>query len=115
MTIQPRGRLAVDRGIQHPAPGRAGLTGEHEQAGGIAADPVADVGETLEVLVGRQLPVRAQRLGIDPAAELAERGVGVDGDHPVLPQLREHRTDRGGHGGLAYPTLLVGNSEDSGL
>jgi hypothetical protein len=56
--------------------------------------------------VGSQLPVRALRLRVDAATELAERGVGVDGHHPiVLAQLGEHRTDACRHRGLADAAL----------
>jgi len=38
---------------------------------------------------------------VDPGTQLAERGVGVDGHHPViLTQLREDRPDAGRDDGL---------------
>ena len=106
MAVQPGGGLAVDRGIQHPSAGRARFPGQHEQPGGVVADPGAHVGEGVEVLVGRQLPVRARGVRVDAAAELAEGGVGVDGHHPVvLAELGEDRAHAGGDGGLADAAL----------
>ena len=105
MPVQPGDRLAVDGRVQHPAAGGVGLAGQHEQARGVVPHPVPDIGEGLQMLVGGQLPVRAHNFGVDPAAELAEGGVGVDGHHPVLAQFGENRTDGGGHGGLTHAAL----------
>ena len=63
-------------------------------------------------------PVSSQyeplRPGIDPTAQPAERGVRIDGDHPVLPaQLGENGPDTGGDCRLAdtafaqHPHLVV--------
>ena len=106
MTIEASGRLAVDGRVEHPAPRRCRLTREHEQPGGVVSDPAAHIGERLQVLIAGQLPERPLSFRVDAAAELAERGVGVHGDHPVvLPQLREHRSDDGRHRGLAGASL----------
>ncbi len=106
MLVQPRGGLAVDGRVEHPSPGGAGFTGEHEQARGVVADAAAHVGEGVEVLVGRQLPVRTRRVRIDTAAELAERGVGVDSDDAVvLAQFGEDRADTGRDGRLSDAAL----------
>ena len=104
--VQPRRGLAVDGGVEHPSPRRAGLAREHEQARGVVADPAAHVGERVEVLVGGQLPVRTRGVRVDAAAELAERGVGVDGHHAVvLAQLGEDRADAGRDGRLTDAAL----------
>ena len=58
------------------------------------------------MLVGRQLPVGALRPGVDAAAELPERRIGVyRHDAVVLAQLGENRSDAGGHRGLSDPAL----------
>ena len=58
------------------------------------------------MLIGRQLPIGALRPGVDAAAELAERGVGIDRDHAVvLAQFGENRTDAGRDRRLADSAL----------
>ena len=106
VAVETRRRLAIDRGIQHTAARRGRLARENEQARRVVTHPAAHIGERLEVLVGRQFPVGALRLRVDAAAQLAERGVGVDGHHPVvLAQLGEHRPDTGRHGRLPDAAL----------
>ena len=106
MAVQPRGGFAVDRRIKHMPPGGGRLTGQHEQPGDVVADPVAHVGEGVEVLVGGQVPVRADGVRVHPCPQLAERGVGVDGHHPVvLAQFGEDGADTGRDRGLADPAL----------
>ena len=84
MAVQAGRGFPVDGRVEHPAAGRCGLAGQNEQTGRVAADAVADVGEGLQMLIGGQFPERALCSRVDPAAELAERGVGVDGDDAVV-------------------------------
>ena len=51
--------LAVDRRIKDMPPGGGSLTGQHKQPGSVVSDLAAHVGERVEVLVGGQVPVRA--------------------------------------------------------
>jgi hypothetical protein len=45
---------------------------------------------------------------VDPGTQLAERGVGVDGHHPVIvADLREDRPHAGRDGGFADPGRRV--------
>ena len=92
MAVQAGRGFPVDGRVEHPATGRCGLPGQNEQTGGVAADAVTDVGERLQMLIGGQFPERGLCPRVDPAAELAECGVGVDGDDAVvLTELGEHR------------------------
>ena len=65
-------------------PGGGSLTGQHKQPGSVVSDLAAHVGERVEVLVGGQVPVRADCARVHPGTEFAERGVGVDGHHGVV-------------------------------
>ena len=52
----------------------------------------------------RQLVKQLDSTRVDPGTQLAERGVGVDGHHPViLADLREDRPCAGRDGGFADP------------
>ena len=71
---------------------------------GVGADLGAHVGEGVEVVISGQVPIGADRVGVDPGRQLAERGVGVDGHHPViLADLREAQPCAGRDGGFADP------------
>ena len=105
MPVEAHGGLPVDRRIENPS-AAATFTREHEQARGIAAHPGEHLGERLQVLVLRQLPVGPVGPRVDPAAQPAECGVGVHGDDPVTAaQFGQHRSDAGGHRRFADTTL----------
>src|SRR6185312_2211601 len=95
-----------DRGIEHAARARGRFTAEHVKARGIAAQPRHHIVEGPEVLVGGELPERARRPRIDPAAEPPEGGIGVDRHDVVLPaEFGEQRADAGGHRRLPHTAL----------
>ena len=59
-----------------------------------------DVGA--QVLIGSELPIGTLGVGVHAQAQLAERGIGVDGHYPViLAELGEDRPHPGGNRGLA--------------
>ncbi len=103
MPVEPQRGFSIDGRIEHPALADSRVARQHVQAGGIGSHSGADIGEGPQVGVAGQVPVRAARAGIDPAAQPAERGVGIDGDHPVLlTQLGEDRPDARRDRGLAH-------------
>ena len=96
------GRCPCRRGRRPSSASQWGTTrAQGEQSVGVGADLGAHVGEGVEVVISGQVPVRTDRVGVDPGRQLGEGGVGVDGHHPaILTQLRDDRPDAGRDGGF---------------